>query len=65
MIIFDTTKIEESEIREKINHNMFVVTSILLMKNIFRDINEWKPVVKSIIEADEFQRFIKKQQNSL
>jgi len=39
MIIFDTTKIKDSEIRKSLNHNAFVMTSLLLMKNIFTDID--------------------------
>ena len=58
MVIFDTNKIKDDEIREKINHNLFLMTSVLLMKNIFRDINEWKPVVKSIIELDDDRKIM-------
>jgi len=49
--IFDTTKIKDSEIKQKINHNLFLMTSVLLMKNIFGD--DLKPVVKAIIELDD------------
>ena len=49
--IFDTTKIEDSEIKQKINHNLFLMTSVLLMKNIFGD--NLKPIVKAIIELDD------------
>jgi len=42
IVIFDTTKIRDSEIREKMNHNAFVMTSLLLMKNIFEDIERFK-----------------------
>jgi len=58
MIIFDTTKIEDSEIRERMNHNAFVMTSLLLMKNIFGDIEKWKPVIESIIELDDDRKIM-------
>ena len=50
-IIFDTNKIEDSEIREEINHNMFLMSAILLMKNIFGD--NLKPIMKTIVELDD------------
>lgn len=49
--IFDTSKIKDAEIKEKINHNLFLMTSVLLMKNIFGD--NLKPVVKAIIELND------------
>jgi len=50
-IIFDTNKIKDSQIREEINHNMFLMSAILLMKNIFGD--NLKPIMKTIIELDD------------
>ncbi|SFV61883.1 hypothetical protein MNB_SV-12-2 [hydrothermal vent metagenome] len=58
MIIFDTNKIKDNEIRQKIRNNAFVMTSILLLKNIFKDIDEWRPLVKSIIELDDDRKIM-------
>ena len=58
MVIFDTTKIKDSEIRERMNHNAFVMISLLLMKNIFGDIDKWKSVIKSIIELDDDRKIM-------
>ena len=58
MIIFDTTKIKDSEIRKSMNHNAFVMTSLLLMKNIFADIDTFKPVIESIIELDDDRKIM-------
>jgi len=58
MIIFDTTKIKDSEIRKSLNHNAFVMTYLLLMKNIFADIDKWKPVIESIIELDDDRKIM-------
>ena len=58
MVIFDTTKIKDNEIREKMNSNAFVMTSILLMKNIFEDIDSFKPVIKSIIELNDERKIM-------
>jgi len=52
MIIYDTTKVENSEIQKKID-NLFLSASILLMKNIFNDTSDLKPVLKNIIELDD------------
>ena len=58
MLIFDTNKIKDNEIRQKIKNNAFVMTSILLLKNIFKDIDEWRPLVKSIIELDDDRKIM-------
>jgi predicted transposase YdaD len=58
MVIFDTTKIKDNEIREKMNSNAFVMTSILLMKNIFEDVDSFKPVIKSIIELNDERKIM-------
>jgi hypothetical protein len=58
MVIFDTTKIKDSEIRERMNDNAFVMISLLLMKNIFGDIDKWKSVIKSIIELDDDRKIM-------
>jgi len=51
-IIFDTTKIENNDIINSIN-NLYLSASLLLMKNIFKDIKELKPILKEIVTLDD------------
>jgi len=51
-IIFDTTQIENNDIIHSIN-NLYLSASLLLMKNIFRDMKELKPILKDIIQLDD------------
>jgi len=51
-IIFDTNKIENSDIIESID-NIYLSASLLLMKNIFKDIKEIRPILKEIIKLDD------------
>ena len=57
MMIFDTTKNSNEEIKKSIN-NMFLVSSLLMMKNIFKDINEIKPILKDIVELEDDRKII-------
>ena len=57
MIIFDTDKVTNDEIKNNIN-NLFVVSAILMMKNIFSDINQIKPILKDIIELSDDRKII-------
>ena len=57
MVVFDTDKVTNDEIRENIN-NLFVVSAILMMKNIFNDINQIKPILKDIIELSDDRKII-------
>jgi predicted transposase YdaD len=57
MVIFDTDKVTNDEIRENIN-NLFVVSAILMMKNIFSDVNQIKPILKDIIELSDDRKII-------
>ena len=50
--IFDTTQIENHDIIESIN-NIYLGASLLLMKNIFKDIEELKPILKEIVTIDD------------
>ena len=47
MLIFDTTLVTEDEIKKSIN-NLFLTSAILLMKNIFKNPDDLKPVFKHI-----------------
>jgi predicted transposase/invertase (TIGR01784 family) len=51
-VIFDTTEIENNDIIKSIN-NLYLSASLLLMKNIFKDIKELKPILKEIITLDD------------
>lgn len=51
-VIFDTTQIKNHDIIESID-NLYLSASILLMKNIFKDIKELKPILKSIVTLDD------------
>jgi len=51
-VIFDTTQIENNDIIQSIN-NLYLSASLLLMKNIFRDMKELKPILKDIIQLDD------------
>jgi predicted transposase YdaD len=51
-VIFDTTQIENNDIIEGID-NLYLSASLLLMKNIFKDIKELKPILKEIITLDD------------
>lgn len=51
-VIFDTTEIENHDIMESIN-NLYLSASLLLMKNIFKDIKELKPVLKKMVMLDD------------
>jgi len=51
-VIFDTTQIENHDIIKGIN-NLYLSASLLLMKNIFKDIKELKPILKEIIKIDD------------
>jgi len=51
-VIFDTTQIENHDIIKSIN-NLYLGASLLLMKNIFKDIKELKPVIKEIVTLDD------------
>ena len=51
-VIFDTTEIENNDIIKSIN-NLYLSASLLLMKNIFKDIKELKPVLKEIVTLDD------------
>ncbi len=51
-VIFDTTALENSDIINNIN-NLYLSASLLLMKNIFKDIKELKPVLKEIVTLDD------------
>jgi len=51
-VIFDTTKIENHDIINSIN-NLYLSASLLLMKNISKDIKELKPILKEIIKIDD------------
>jgi len=57
MIIFDTTKESNEDIKKSIN-NMFLVSSILMMKNIFNDIEDITPILKDIVELDDNRKII-------
>ena len=50
--LFDTNKIENSDIIKNID-NLYLSASLLLMKNIFKDIKEIKPILKEIIKLDD------------
>ena len=51
-VIFDTTKIENHDVINGIN-NLYSSASLLLMKNISKDIKELKPILKEIIKIDD------------
>ena len=51
-VIFDTTEIENHDIIKRID-NLYLSASLLLMKNIFRDIRELKPILKEIVTLDD------------
>ena len=51
-VIFDTTQIENHDIIKSIN-NLYLSASLLLMKNIFKDIKELKPILKEIVTLDD------------
>ncbi len=51
-IIFDTTKIKNHDIINSIN-NLYLSASLLLMKNIFKDIQELKPILKEIVRLED------------
>ena len=51
-VIFDTTEIENNDIIKSIN-NLYLSASLLLMKNIFEDIKELKPILKEIVALDD------------
>jgi len=51
-IIFDTTQIEDYDIIKQID-NLYLMSSLLLMKNIFKDIESLKPTLKEIIKLDD------------
>ena len=66
MVIFDTSKVTNEDIKKDIT-NLFVVSSLLMMKNIFKDVKEIKPILKDIIELEDkrkiilFEYFVTKQ----
>jgi len=51
-VIFDTTQIENHDIIKGID-NLYLSASLLLMKNIFRDIQDLKPILKKIVTLDD------------
>jgi predicted transposase/invertase (TIGR01784 family) len=51
-VIFDTTQIENHDIMKSIN-NLYLSASLLLMKNIFKNVAELKPVLKEIVMLDD------------
>ena len=51
-VIFDTTELENNDIIKSIN-NLYLSASLLLMKNIFKDIKELKPILKEIVTLDD------------
>jgi len=51
-VIFDTTQIENHDIIKSID-NLYLSASLLLMKNIFKDIKELKPILKEIVTLDD------------
>ena len=51
-VIFDTTELENNDIINSIN-NLYLSASLLLMKNIFKDIKELKPILKEIVTLDD------------
>ena len=57
MIIFDTNQESNESIKKSIK-NMFLVSSLLMMKNIFKDVKEIKPILKEIVELDDERKII-------
>jgi len=51
-VIFDTTTMENHDIIKTVN-NLYLSASLLLMKNIFKDMEALKPVLKEIITLDD------------
>jgi len=51
-VLFDTTTIENHDIIKNIN-NLYLSASLLLMKNVFKDIKELKPILKKIVKLDD------------
>ena len=51
-VIFDTTEIENNDIIKSIN-NLYLSASLILMKNIFKDVQELKPILKEIITLED------------
>jgi predicted transposase/invertase (TIGR01784 family) len=51
-VIFDTTEIENNDIIKSIN-NLYLSASLLLMKNIFKDVRKLKPILKEIITLED------------
>ena len=57
ILIFDTDKVSNDEIRENIN-NLFLVSALLMMKNIFKDKEQIKPILRDIIELSDDRKII-------
>jgi hypothetical protein len=57
MMIFDTTKNSNENIKKNIQ-NMFLLSSLLMMKNIFNNIQDIKPILKDIVELDDDRKII-------
>jgi len=51
-VIFDTTTMENHDIIKTVN-NLYLSASLLLMKNIFEDMETLKPVLKEIITLED------------
>jgi hypothetical protein len=57
ILIFDTSKKSNEEIKQNIN-NLFLVSALLMMKNIFKDKEQIKPILKEIIELSDDRKII-------
>jgi len=57
ILIFDTSKKSNEEIKQNIN-NLFLVSTLLMMKNIFKDKEQIKPILKEIIELSDDRKII-------
>ncbi len=69
MTIFDTSKNSNEDIKNNIN-NMFLLSSLLMMKNIFNSVEDIKPILRDIVELDDnrkimlFEYFVTKKEMS-
>ena len=69
MTIFDTSKNSNEDIKNNIN-NMFLLSSLLMMKNIFNSVEDIKPILRDIVELDDnrkimlFEYFVTKEEMS-
>jgi hypothetical protein len=57
MILFDTAKITDDEIKKDV-YNMFLASALLLMKNIHKKPDDMKYLFRYIINLDDEREFI-------